>query len=156
MAKYDLDEVLRRVDDEEVILKIPIRLDYARIGGYNTWMFNTDINYVEELTGKQLKSLWRWWIRALLSVIYGGGKSYSFLENIIVDELHLGSDKKPSLLSIIVQPIHKKRKRINYLNEYNKIFGNDNETRTRWAILKKSKIEQDDWEKGLGDVYKYA
>ncbi len=89
----------------DIIAEIDFRVDMMVLGGYHGYMANPTIDYVERLTGKQIKALWRWWTRTIVSRVYGGRINYSLIEKDKLSKLGLGGgeNQDPSSYSIVIE-----------------------------------------------------
>ncbi len=92
--------VQRALLDEEVVLFIDADILLPKIGGYNAKPYSFESQLYELPRPSEVKALWRWWLRVILSGVYGGQKTYSKLDKEIGKIL--GSTQKQSLFSVIV------------------------------------------------------
>lgn len=166
MSRYNYIDILRNIDENRILLEVPIKVRFLYLGGFNTWMFYVPINYVECLTGKQMKSLWRFWTRTYVSALNNGNITYKECDELIADKLGLGGGKnvQPSEISLIVENVRAKvvdlfSKDSEGIKVYFKSGKVRSSTKTRWAIRLQG-IRKDQWKhyksNGFGKLYEEA
>jgi len=71
------------LEKENLLISVKARLLYPHIGGYTSRPYDHDTGTLEPPRPTEIKALWRWWARSLLSGAYGGTKNYKFLDKEI-------------------------------------------------------------------------
>jgi CRISPR type III-B/RAMP module RAMP protein Cmr1 len=86
------------IDDENLLLRVKVSILFPHVGGYSTLPFDPATGMLEPLRPTELKALWRWWARVVLSAACGGKKDYKDLD-IKIGKL-LGSTGEKSTSSL--------------------------------------------------------
>ncbi|AGT34803.1 hypothetical protein N186_02045 [Thermofilum adornatum] len=71
------------LEKENLLISVKARLLYPHIGGYTSRPYDPETGTLEPPRPTEIKALWRWWARSLLSGAYGGTKDYKFLDKEI-------------------------------------------------------------------------
>ena len=102
-----LAEIQREFLNNDIVLVIDADILLPRIGGYNARPYSSKLQLYELPRPSEIKALWRWWLRVILSTIHNGQKTYSELDKEACEIL--GSTQKQSLFSVIVDINYAKR-----------------------------------------------
>jgi len=103
------------LESEDLLLRVEATLLFPHIGGYSTLPFDSTMQILEPPRPTEIKALWRWWARVILSAAYGGSKNYEALDRE-VGEL-LGKTYGEALSSLFTLRVN-----CSNLNEINEIF----------------------------------
>jgi len=95
-----LADIQRQLLVQDMVLTINAKILLPRVGGYNARPYSSELGIVELPRPSEIKFLWRWWMRAILSGVYGGKKKYNELDEEIGKVL--GSIRNQSTFSIAV------------------------------------------------------
>jgi len=95
-----LAEVQNEILNNNTVLIIDADVLLPRIGGYNARPYSSELQLYELPRASELKALWRWWLRVILSSIFEGQKTYDELDEKI-SEL-LGSTRQQSMFTITI------------------------------------------------------
>ncbi|MGC9106641.1 MAG: type III-B CRISPR module RAMP protein Cmr1 [Infirmifilum sp.] len=90
----------RQLLEEDMILAVDAEALMPRIGGYNARPYSKELELYEPPRSSEIKALWRWWMRVILSGIYGGSKNYIELDEEA--SKILGSTQKQASFSVII------------------------------------------------------
>jgi len=88
---------------ENEIVRIQAEIIAPRIGGYNARPYDIDLDLYEIPRSPEIKALWRWWMRVVISGLYSGQKAYDDLDNKVSDIL--GSNEQASSFSVVVRVV---------------------------------------------------
>jgi len=84
----ELAEIQEKIlESQNLLLRVEIMLLYPHVGGYAALPFDPTTRILELPRPTELKALWRWWARVLLSAAYGGAKDYLSLDEKVADIL---------------------------------------------------------------------
>jgi CRISPR type III-B/RAMP module RAMP protein Cmr1 len=90
----------RRLLERDMILAVNAEALMPRIGGYNARPYSKELDLYEPPRSSEIKALWRWWMRVILSGIYGGRKNYIELDEKV--SKILGSTRGQTSFSVII------------------------------------------------------
>jgi len=95
-----LAEIQNEILNNNIILIINADVLLPRIGGYNARPYSSELQLYELPRASELKALWRWWLRVILSSIFEGQKTYDMLDEKIGEIL--GNTKQQSMFTIAI------------------------------------------------------
>lgn len=95
-----LAEVQEALRDDDVVLTVNVDIMMPRTGGYNARPYSSKLQLYEPPRPSEIKALWRWWLRVVLSGVYGGQKDYDELDKEASEIL--GGTQNQSLFSLII------------------------------------------------------
>jgi CRISPR type III-B/RAMP module RAMP protein Cmr1 len=75
------------LENQSLLLSVKATLLHPHVGGYSAQPFDPTTYILEPPRSTELKALWRWWARVILSTVYGGTKDYSYLDEKVADIL---------------------------------------------------------------------
>jgi CRISPR type III-B/RAMP module RAMP protein Cmr1 len=90
----ELAEIQEKLlENQSLLLRVKATLLYPHIGGYSAQPFDPTTHILEPPRPTELKALWRWWARVILSTVYGGTKDYSYLDEKVAEILGSRGEK---------------------------------------------------------------
>jgi len=95
-----LAELQNEILNNNIVLIINADVLLHRTGGYNARPYSSELQLYELPRASELKALWRWWLRVILSSIFKGQKTYNELDEKIGEIL--GSTKRQSMFTIAI------------------------------------------------------
>ena len=75
------------LENQSLLLRVKATLLYPHVGGYSAQPFDPITYILEPPRATELKALWRWWARVILSATYGGAEDYLRLDEKVADIL---------------------------------------------------------------------
>jgi CRISPR type III-B/RAMP module RAMP protein Cmr1 len=91
----------RLLESQNLVLRVKATLLCPHVGGYSTLPFDPATNILEPPRPTELKALWRWWARVLLSAACGGEKNYEELDEKVGKILGRTGEKALSSLIML-------------------------------------------------------
>jgi CRISPR type III-B/RAMP module RAMP protein Cmr1 len=88
----------RLLESQNLVLRVKATLLCPHVGGYSTLPFDPTTNILEPPRPTELKALWRWWARVLLSAACRGEKNYEMLDKKVGEILGRTGEKASSSL----------------------------------------------------------
>jgi len=110
----------RLLEDQNLLLRVEATLLFPHIGGYSTLPFDPTTQILEPPRPTEIKALWRWWARAILSAVYGGTRDYKYLDARIGEML--GEKGASSLFTLRISIIDFKDIENNVKGKYNMYY----------------------------------
>jgi CRISPR-associated protein Cmr1 len=75
------------LENQSLLLRVKATLLYPHVGGYSAQPLDPTTYILEPPRATELKALWRWWARVILSAVYGGAEDYLRLDEKVADIL---------------------------------------------------------------------
>lgn len=105
MALNDLWRLQQDLVSGEKLMEVDAELVLPKIGGYNARPYDSKIGLYESPRPSEIKALWRWYMRTILSGVFEGEKNYEKLENMVGKIL--GSTNSASCFRVNIVPNRK-------------------------------------------------
>jgi len=110
------------LEKENLLISVKARLLYPHIGGYTSRPYDHDTGTLEPPRPTEIKALWRWWARSLLSGAYGGTQNYNFLDDKVGVFLgRAGGSSKSSLFSLTISATNYDALKQHFSTYYNEL-----------------------------------
>uniref|UniRef100_A0A7C1GLM5 Type III-B CRISPR module RAMP protein Cmr1 n=1 Tax=Thermofilum adornatum TaxID=1365176 RepID=A0A7C1GLM5_9CREN len=110
------------LEKENLVISVKARLLYPHIGGYTARPYDHDTGTLEPPRPTEIKALWRWWARSLLSGAYGGTQNYNFLDDKVGVFLgRAGGSSKSSLFSLTISATNYDAVKQHFSTYYNEL-----------------------------------
>jgi len=86
------------LENQSLLLRVKATLLHPYVGGYSAQPFDPTTYILEPPRSTELKALWRWWARVILSTVYGGTKDYSWLDEKVAEILGSRGEKESKFI----------------------------------------------------------